>query len=116
MIAHVDQTPAAAEARVHQYLPPKEVPELLKKRYQIINLWRPISHPAWETPLAACDHTTVDASKELIPTTTLYKDRAGETFNVAYNPRHKWKYVSGLRPDEYLLIKWCDHHLEPMIA
>jgi hypothetical protein len=30
----------------------------------------------------------------------------GETFGVKHSPDHRWKYVSGMRPDEYVLIKW----------
>lgn len=102
----MDQTPAAAEARVYRHLPAEEAPELAKKRYQIINLWRPISHPAWGTPLALCDYTSVDYDKDLVPSSLIYTDRVGETFNVVHNPNHRWKYVSGLRPDQYVLIKW----------
>ena len=36
---HVDQTPGAAEAYVRRHLPADEAEELLKGRYQIINVW-----------------------------------------------------------------------------
>ena len=45
-LVHVDQTPRAAEARVRRHLPEDEVEELLKGRYKIINVWRPIENPA----------------------------------------------------------------------
>ncbi|TFK23986.1 hypothetical protein FA15DRAFT_704949, partial [Coprinopsis marcescibilis] len=51
-LVHVDQTPKASIARVSRHLPASEVPGLLQKRFQIINLWRPISHPALDWPLA----------------------------------------------------------------
>lgn len=37
---HVDQTTAASVARVHRHLPAEEVPELLKKRFQIVSQLR----------------------------------------------------------------------------
>jgi len=43
---HIDQTIALAIARVHIHLPPADAPKLLERRFQIINLWRPIAHPA----------------------------------------------------------------------
>ncbi|KAG6332124.1 hypothetical protein ID866_6961, partial [Astraeus odoratus] len=43
-LVHVDQTTASSIARVHSYLPPSDAPTLLRSRFQIINLWRPISH------------------------------------------------------------------------
>lgn len=36
--AHVDQTSAAAIARVYRHLPPEDVPALLKKRFQIVSM------------------------------------------------------------------------------
>ena len=34
--------------------------------------------------------------------------RVGETYNVRYNPDHRWYYVPQLRTDEALLIKCFD--------
>ncbi|KLO11921.1 hypothetical protein SCHPADRAFT_941654 [Schizopora paradoxa] len=105
---HVDQTEASAIARVRKHLPAAEVDELLKHRFQIINLWRPISHPALDHPLALCDFRTVDAKTDLVPGVLKYPDSEGETFVVKHNPAHKWKYVRGMGPDELVLIKCFD--------
>ncbi|KAJ3488092.1 hypothetical protein NLI96_g3089 [Meripilus lineatus] len=105
---HVDQTTASSIARVHRHLPPTEAPELLKRRFQIINLWRPISHPALEWPLALCDFRSIDQKNDLVPVTLRYPDRDGETFGVGFNPNHKWKYVRGMTPEEFVLIKCFD--------
>ena len=105
-LVHVDQTPQSAEARVRRHLPAEDVPKLLAGRYQIINLWRPISHPAYDWPLALCDYRSVDSARDLVPTTLRYSDRDGETFSVKYSPEHKWKYLRGMEPDELVLIKW----------
>jgi hypothetical protein len=63
---HVDQTFKGAINRVHRHLPVANVPKLVEKRFQIINLWRPISHAAYDWPLALCDHMSVDPN-DLIP-------------------------------------------------
>ncbi|CAL1709242.1 unnamed protein product [Somion occarium] len=105
---HVDQTPKSSVARVHRHLPASDAPELLKHRFQIINLWRPISVPAYDWPLALCDFRSIDAKNDLEPVTLRYPDRDGETFGVKYNPDHKWKYVKGLTPEEFVLIKCFD--------
>jgi len=118
-IAHVDQTPSAAEARVKRHLPEDLVPELLSKRFQIINLWRPISHSALDNPLALCDWNSIDSSGlrkgaelektgDLVPTTLSYPDRDGETFSVRWSERHAWKYLRGMQIDEGVLIKCAD--------
>lgn len=87
-------------------MPPEEAPELLKKRFQIINLWRPISHPAWDWPLALCDYRSVDPEKDTQAVSLVFPDREGEIYGIFNRPNHQWKYVSGMTPDEVVLIKW----------
>lgn len=105
-LVHVDQTTASSIARVHRHLPPSDAPALLKRRFQIINLWRPISCAALDWPLALCDFRSVDVKKDLAPVALIYPDREGETFGVKFNEGHKWKYMRGMEPDEFVLIKW----------
>jgi hypothetical protein len=93
---------------VHRHLPEGDVPALLTKRYQIINLWRPISHVALDWPLALCDFRSINykTGGDLVPSALVYPDREGETFSVKFSESHKWKYFKGLQPDEGVLIKW----------
>ncbi|KAJ7914268.1 hypothetical protein B0H13DRAFT_1712165 [Mycena leptocephala] len=105
---HVDQTNKAAVQRVHRHLPPEEAPELLKHRFQIINLWRPISHPAGDWPLALCDFRSVDPVNDVLPVALIFPDREGETYGVKYNPNQKWMYFSAVTPEELILIKCFD--------
>ncbi|KAH8109935.1 hypothetical protein DFH11DRAFT_1623969 [Phellopilus nigrolimitatus] len=107
-LVHVDQTRPSAIARVHRHLPPSDAPALLKNRFQIINLWRPIAHPALDFPLALCDYRSVDPKRDLVPTILRYPDRDGETFSVKYNAAYKWKYLRGMDTDEVVLIKCFD--------
>ncbi|KAG8934441.1 hypothetical protein FRC03_003430 [Tulasnella sp. 419] len=108
-IVHVDQTPGSAERRLRRHAPPELIPELLSKRYQIINVWRPIENPAFDYPLTVCDYRTVDADRDLVATTLKYPDgKDGETFNVREDKGHKWVYLKGIQPDEALLIKCYD--------
>ncbi|KAK7687117.1 hypothetical protein QCA50_009620 [Cerrena zonata] len=113
---HVDQTPESSVARVHRHLPASDAPELVKRRFQIINLWRPISVPAYDWPLALCDFRSIDTKKDLTPVTLRYPDRDGETFGVSYNPNHRWKYVKGMTPDEFVLIKCFDSQTDGKTA
>ncbi|KAH9831870.1 uncharacterized protein C8Q71DRAFT_288298 [Rhodofomes roseus] len=115
-LAHVDQTTASAIARVHRHLPPAEAPALLQRRFQIINLWRPISHPAYDWPLALCDYRSVDPKTDLVATDLIYPDRKGETNSVKFNPNHKWKYLRGMTPEEFVFIKCFDSKTEDNTA
>ena len=103
---HVDQTATSSVARVHRHLPASDAPKLLERRFQIINLWRPIGNPAIDWPLGLCDYRSVDLKKDTFPVALIYPDREGETMGVKYNPNHKWKYLYGMTPEEIVLIKW----------
>jgi hypothetical protein len=113
---HVDQTPKSAVDRVHRHLPAEDVPELLKHRFQIINLWRPISHPADDWPLALCDFRSVDPATDVMPVALVYPDRKGETYGVRYSPNQKWTYFSGVTPEELILIKCYDSIQDGSVA
>jgi hypothetical protein len=132
---HVDQTPGAAEVRVRRHLPADEAEELLKGRYQIINVWRPIQNPASDFPLAVIDwrsttptdfvkvdllypkrqdkETNDDRGKEVLPdptsaTSTAGYEIKGETFAVRPNDDHKFFYMKDMTVDETMFIKCFD--------
>jgi hypothetical protein len=103
---HNDYTVRSAAQRVRDLLPDR-AEDLLKRRFAIVNLWRPIGRPVVASPLALCDATSF-TDGDLIPTDLVYADRVGETASVQFNPSHRWVYFSGMRPDEVLLIKCHD--------
>jgi hypothetical protein len=103
---HVDHTVKSGPQRVHELLP-EEADELLHGRVQIINLWRPIHGPVRDFPLAICDAGTVRFD-DLVASDHIYRNRVGETYQVTYNPAHRWFYVPEMRTDEALLLKCFD--------
>lgn len=102
---HIDQSYKAGRMRVETHFP-SEAPRLLKGRYQIINVWRPIK-TILKDPLGVADATSVPDS-DLLPVQLIYPDRVGETFTVKANDQHRWYYLYGQRPDEVMLIKCFD--------
>ncbi|KAG5349131.1 hypothetical protein E4T56_gene4074 [Termitomyces sp. T112] len=114
--AHVDQTTKASIARVHRHLPADEAPELLQHRFQIINLWRPISHSALDWPLTLCDYRSFDPEKDTVPIALIYTDYEGETLGVKYNPNQRWKYFHNVTPSEAILIKCFDSVQDGSVA
>ncbi|KAJ9138419.1 High-affinity methionine permease [Pleurostoma richardsiae] len=102
---HIDQSYSASENRVSHHLP-DEADELLRKRFQIINVWRPIK-TIYKDPLAVADANSVPDS-DLVPTALIYPDRRGETYSVKPNPNHRWYFKYAQRPDEVTLIKCYD--------
>jgi hypothetical protein len=104
--AHVDQTVASGPQRVREVMGP-QADALLRKRAAIINVWRPIHHPARAWPLALGDARSIDA-KDFVPTDLVFLHRTGEIYGVAYNPGQRWLYVPDLAPQEAILIKCWD--------
>lgn len=104
--AHIDQTAWAALARARQNVSADELDVLLKGRFQIINLWRPITHAAVGRPLAVCDYRSMDLEQDVVPFQLMYSDRMGELYLMKHHPRHQWKYLRGMDIGEVLVFKW----------
>ncbi|KAK1146873.1 hypothetical protein N8T08_002199 [Aspergillus melleus] len=99
---HIDQTDAAAKQRVEYYFGDK-AHSLLKCRYQIINVWRPLK-PVLRDPLAVADAKTV-SDDDLVPIKMIYPDKVGETCLVKPNPRIRWYFRDRQTPDMVTLFK-----------
>src|SRR6202158_5641579 len=102
-VVHDDYTEKSAPERVRLYLP-QEAEALLKERYAVINVWRPIKGPVLDTPLAVCDAQTI-AQEDLIPTEEGVKH---EVYLFNFNPNHRWYYFSAMTTCEVLLLKCFD--------
>ncbi|OKL57355.1 hypothetical protein UA08_07540 [Talaromyces atroroseus] len=106
---HIDQSYEASANRVKYHLP-SEAETLLKGRYQIINVWRPIK-AIYKDPLAVADAHSVPDS-DLVPVKLIYPDREGETYTVKANKEHKWYYRYGQTPEMVTLIKCFDSKVD----
>ena len=103
---HNDHTVNSAPRRVHDHLG-AEAPELLKGRFGIVNVWRPIRGPVQDSPLALCDARSF-SDADLIASDLVYPHVRGETSTVEYKPGHRWYYFSDMQPDEAILIRVHD--------
>ncbi|KAK0631544.1 hypothetical protein B0T14DRAFT_559332 [Immersiella caudata] len=138
---HVDQTPKAAEARVRRHVTDTaEAEGLLRGRYQIVNVWRPIGHVASDFPLALIDWRSTrpenliavellypvrkegeddgdDRGKEVLPDPETLRSTEGyevkgETYGVVPSEGHRFYYVKDMTPEEALFIKCFDSRAE----
>jgi hypothetical protein len=103
---HNDYTETSGPQRVRDLLP-REAERLLARRFAIVNVWRPIAGPLEDAPLAVCDASSA-ATDDFLASALIYPDRAGETYGVAYNARHRWFYFPEMRANEALLFKCYD--------
>ena len=77
---------------------------LLRRRFAIVNLWRPIGRAVEKSPLVLGDARTI-AAEDLVIVDLVYRDRTGETYALRHNPAQSWHYFPRLTPDEAILIK-----------
>ena len=103
---HNDFTALSAPQRVRLELG-ERADALLKCRFAVINVWRPLRGPLLDAPLAVCDAGSLTPD-DLVASDLVYPDRTGEIYSVVYNAEHRWFYYSRMNVDEALLIKCYD--------
>ena len=106
--AHVDVSDATARAFAE-----RSTPEGAKVfRFAHYNVWRALSAPPQDVPLALCDWRSI-AADDLIAADAIF-DEAGkpewsfEGLVVAWNPAHRWHWFPDMTPDEALVFKTND--------
>ena len=104
--AHNDYTEWSGPQRVREILP-DEAEQLLRHRFAIIQVWRAINQPIQSNPLALADARSVAAS-DLLTAERRYPHRVGETYQLTYNPAHRWFYFPEMTRDEALVFKVYD--------
>jgi hypothetical protein len=105
-IVHNDYTEWSGPQRVRDVLR-DEADAVLRGRFAIIQVWRPIERAAERNPLAIADARSL-LPGDLIASERRYPDRIGEIYRVAYNPDHAWFYFPRMRPDEALVFTVYD--------
>mmetsp|Transcript_124242 Transcript_124242/g.220150 ORF Transcript_124242/g.220150 Transcript_124242/m.220150 type:complete len:264 (-) Transcript_124242:40-831(-) len=126
---HNDYTAASAPRRLEQLaLPPKQndtlkpvlgdrpavdpaaVPELLTKRWAIINVWRNVTaKPVHRFPLGICESSST-TTDDLVVFEIHYADRIGENYFARHSASHVWSYFPQITRDEVILLKTWDSH------
>ncbi|MEQ8666894.1 MAG: CmcJ/NvfI family oxidoreductase [Rhodospirillales bacterium] len=105
-VVHNDYTDKSGPQRVRDIMG-EEAEDLLSRRFTIINVWRPIRHPAETSMLAICDaaSTTPD---QLLDVPRIAKDRIGELMLAYYDKNQRWVTYPAMTPAEALLLKTFD--------
>ncbi|HWE76429.1 MAG TPA: CmcJ/NvfI family oxidoreductase [Stellaceae bacterium] len=104
--AHNDYTEWSGPQRVRDLMG-DEAEALLKKRFAIVQCWRPIRHPVETFPLAMCDARSM-VFDDFVISERRYPNRIGQTYAVKYNPKHQWYWFPLMRRDEALVFKVFD--------
>jgi hypothetical protein len=103
---HNDYTEWSAPQRVRDILS-DDAEALLRRRFAIVQVWRPIRRPVESFPLAICDARTVSPD-DLVISERRYPNRVGQTYAITYNSQHKWFYFPHMRREEAIVFKVFD--------
>jgi len=104
---HNDYTEKSAPQRLREIAGDAEAEQRLKKRWAIIQVWRPIRGKVMIDPLGMCDGRTIP-EKGFILVQRRYKYRTGEVYHIAYNPAHVWYHFPQMERTEALVFKVFD--------
>ena len=104
---HNDYTETSAPRRLREIVGDAEAERRLKKRWAIIQVWRPIRGKVMIDPLGICDGRTIP-QKGFILVQRRYKYRTGEVYHIAYDPEHVWFYFPQMERNEALVFKVFD--------
>lgn len=104
---HNDYTEESAPRRLREIVGDAEAERRCKRRWAIIQVWRPIRGPVLRDPLGICDGRSIPR-EGFIRLQRRYQDRTGEVFQIAHHPAHHWFYFPRMTRDEALVFKVFD--------
>lgn len=107
---HVDISDATA-GMFAQRSTPRDVQRPVR-RFAHYNVWRALSPPPQDIPLAVCDARSV-AAADFVAADAVFDvpgtpEWSFEGWVVRYSPAHRWWYLSGMNLDEALVFKTND--------
>jgi hypothetical protein len=108
---HVDNDPFAARYKVKEILGEEEAKKVIQKRFQIINVWRPLGpNLIMNTPLTICDYRSLDLDNDIHVSEARGTVATISLYMISRNSRdaQKWYYLSQMRSDEMIILKIFD--------
>jgi len=81
------------------------------RRWAMYNVWRAITPPPQDFPLAVCDARSIRADDEVTVTAIteeLQGDIVHDTMSYVHNPEHRWYYFPDMNIDEVIVFKSGD--------
>jgi len=95
---------------IMQHIPGMELGHV--KRWAHINMWRPITPPPQDYPLAVCDARTIGPDDGVTVVAHTETRTTGllsfDTTGYLHNPAHRWCYFRDMTPGEVIVFKTYD--------
>jgi hypothetical protein len=110
--AHADNTDTSAVGLVEMVAQFVDDLDLAGySRWALYNIWRAVTPPPQDFPLAVCDARTVAPGDEITVAAVTEEhgfDIRHDTTGYLYNPAHEWHYYRDMTRDEVLVFKAHD--------
>ncbi len=114
-LPHSDYTDRSAAQRLRDVFA-DDADDRLARRFAIVNVWRSMTGPIEQWPLAVCDARTIndDLMLKIVRSAphraepSFEYNRASETRHAAYDANHRWYYFPRMTRNEALLFKNYD--------
>ena len=104
---HLDNTRASALPFLERAARPEV--QAQHRRVMVFNVWRPITPPPQDVPLALCDQRTASEADGVEGRTVEANFPDGVPYVTSvYNPDQQWWYFSDVTPDEAVVFKGWD--------
>jgi hypothetical protein len=106
---HIDQTLKSGKDFVDRYCDP-EIVTRYPRESKIFNVWRAMTPPPQDVPLAICDQRTLD-QRDWVQGSAVEPGMPGfvDNFTSVHNPAQRWHYFADLTPDEMIVFKAWDN-------
>lgn len=100
---HFDQSRQSVGEFIERAAPPPYA------HVQLFNLWRVMTPPPQDVPLALCDQRSVDEEDFVFGLTVEPGMPQGSPYTASvFNPAQAWHYFSNLTPDDVIVFKQYD--------
>jgi hypothetical protein len=109
--AHNDYTERSGPRRVRELLaglvPDEDPDQLMRGRYAIFNVWRPINGAVEQWPLAVCDMQSM-TPEDFVDAELRWPHRTGHVCAVRHRAAHRWLHFPSMDVAEALVFKCYD--------
>ncbi|KAJ5949545.1 hypothetical protein N7454_001129 [Penicillium verhagenii] len=104
--AHSDYTLNYAHKLITE-LAKSDADLITSRKFQMINVWKPLRGPLRDWPLALCDISTLNRA-DLVPIDEVHVEGVLESHSIQYNPSQKWYHLSEQTAEEVLIFCSAD--------
>jgi hypothetical protein len=101
---HNDNTERSGPDRVREVLP-QEAEQILRRRFSIVQVWRPIRYPVETFPLGVVDARSFSPDDLIISTRLFSTGQLRQMYVLTYNPGHRWFWFPRMQRDEAIVFK-----------